>query len=154
MRRLASPAELAGLVGQELGVGRWQQVDQARVEAFAAVTGDHQWIHVDAGRAATGPYGGTLAHGMLTLALVPPMIAEVVDVGGCLLTVNREICRARFLSPVRAGDRVRGRVTLAASRPRARDYQEARYAVTVETEGNAEPALRAEAILLYRSVAD
>lgn len=136
-------------IGQELGVSPWRAVEQATIDAFAEVTGDHQWIHVDAERAARGPYGGTIAHGLLTLSLLPAMRAaagvQPVDAGRA---VNYGYDRVRFLAPVRAGARLRVRVVLTAVTPKG-DGVLATTRNTVEIEGEAAPALVAEALTLY-----
>jgi acyl dehydratase len=149
MTRLGMPDDLLPLIGTELGVSTWFDVTQERVDAFAEATGDHQWIHVDPVRAGTGPYGGPVAHGMFVIALVPPMIAEVVDVAGAGLVLNKGLGRIRFNAPVRVGDRVRGRVTLTSGRPRPRGYFEAVFDVELEIDKGSTSALRAEVVFLY-----
>jgi acyl dehydratase len=151
MMRLARPVELTALVGQEIGVSSWQLMSQQRVDAFADATGDHQWIHVDPGRAAAGPFGVPLAHGFLGLALVPMMIFEVVEVGGVDLILNKGVGKSRFTTPVRVGDRVRGRITLVSARIRPRDYWECVFAADVEIDGRSDPALHTEITFLYQA---
>ncbi|SCG49659.1 Acyl dehydratase [Micromonospora siamensis] len=153
MRRVATPAELAGLVGQELGCSAWQLVDQRRVDTFAEVTGDHQWIHTRPDLAAAGPYGTTLAHGFLALSLTSAMIFEVLAVDGVELILNKGVGRLRFSNPVRVGDRVRGRVVLTAAQSRPRGWWEAVFTVHVEV-ADAEPALRADLTFLYQAAPD
>ena len=143
-------ATLADLVGQELGVSGWTTVDQARIDAFAAVTGDDQWIHVDVERARReSPFGGTVAHGYLTLSLLPALRAEVgfapSDAGPA---VNYGLDRVRFLAPVRAGARVRVRVVLEGAEPKGRGAL-VKTRNTVEVEGADDPALVADALTLY-----
>ena len=106
-------------VGEEVGPGEWVELTQDRVDTFAAATGDHQWIHVDAERAAAGPYGGTIAHGYLTLSLVPVLGADVVAWEGCSAKINYGTDKVRFPQPLRVGARmrVRGRVSDAQETP-------------------------------------
>lgn len=140
---------LAALAGQTVGVSAWQAVSQPMVDAFAEVTGDRQWIHTDPRRAADGPFGGPVAHGMLTLAAVPPMIMEVLRVEDADLVVNKGFDRVRLARPVPVGARVRGVVLLRHARSRPRGYHEVGLSVTVEVEGSSGAALTAEAVLLY-----
>lgn len=107
-------AELRPLVGTHLGSSGWVTVDQARIDAFADATGDHQWIHVDPARAATGPFGGTVAHGYLTLSLLIPLWTDILTVHSVHTKVNYGLGRVRFPAPVPAGSRVRATATLAA----------------------------------------
>jgi len=143
-------AELAARVGQELGVSDWITIDQARIDAFARCTGDNQWIHVDVERARReSPFGGTVAHGYLTLSLVAPTALEVV-VGGLAVrqAVNYGLDKVRFLAPVRAGRRVRNRIVLVA----VEDKGEGRFLLTtentIEIEAERKPALAATALAL------
>jgi acyl dehydratase len=141
---IATPAALADFVGQEVGVSGWMDVTQARITAFADVTEDHQWIHEDAERAAReSPFGGTIAHGFLTLSLLSALAAQAVEVGGARLTVNYGFDRVRFVSPVPAGSRVRARLTLAAVAPLPGGGVEAAWDVTVERDGGDRPCLTA-----------
>jgi len=106
--------ELPGRVGQELGTSDWVEVDQSRIDAFAQATGDHQWIHVDVKRAATGPFGGTVAHGFLTLSLLASMVSSAFVVRDSRMGVNYGLNRVRFPAPVPAGSRLRGHFKLLA----------------------------------------
>ncbi|MCD0445696.1 MaoC family dehydratase [Glycomyces sp. A-F 0318] len=142
-----SPAGLAAAVGAE-ATGEWLAVDQARIDAFADATGDHQWIHVDPERAKAGPFGAPIAHGYLTLSLLPRLTKGLFDIGGLAMSVNYGLDRLRFLQPVAAGSRVRAVVKLASAEPTGRGVR-AGYAVTVEIEGSGKPALVAETITLY-----
>ena len=119
MAREVTVAELRGLGQTDLGESGWLVIDQDRVNGFADVTEDHQWIHVDGERAAQGPFGTTIAHGYLTLSLVPRLLEEVVVVTDQVRGTNYGIDRARFTSPVPVGSRVRlrGRLLDARSRP-------------------------------------
>jgi len=109
---VTSVPELRAAVGTDLGPGDWLLVDQARIDAFADATGDHQWIHVDPVRAAAGPFGGTVAHGYLTLSLVPVLIGPLVRLAGVRMGVNYGLNRVRFPAPVPAGSRVRATMRL------------------------------------------
>ena len=107
MRTFASVDELAAAVGEPLGPGPWLRIDQGRVDAFAEATGDPQWIHVDPVRAATGPYGGTVAHGYLTLSLLPLLTRDLYQVRGAVMGVNYGLNRVRFPAPVPVGASIR-----------------------------------------------
>ena len=136
-------------LGQELGVSPWRAVEQPALDAFADVTGDHQWIHTDPARARSGPYGGTIAHGLLTLSLLPAMRTEAgLAVRDAARVVNYGYDRVRFLAPVRAGARLRVRVALTAIDAKAGGVL-ATTRNTVEIEGEDRPALVADALTLY-----
>ena len=140
---------LSDHIGRELGVSPWLAVEQPTVDAFADVTGDHQWIHVDAERAKQGPYGGTIAHGLLTLSLLPALRAKVgMMPEGVSRAVNYGYNRVRFLAPVLVGSRVRVRVVLASIADKG-DNVLATTQNTVEIEGESKPALVADALTLY-----
>jgi acyl dehydratase len=148
-RRVTSVGELSDLVGQEIGVGPWLEVTQARVNAFADVTGDHQFIHVDPERAAATPFGGPVAHGYLTLSLLPFLGQRQEGVQLDLSTrvrVNYGLNRVRFPAPVRVGKRIRLRSTLLAVEPVAEDVYQLVYRQTVEIEGEPKPAMVAETV--------
>jgi acyl dehydratase len=144
-------AELAKHVGEEIGASSWTLLDQARINEFAHCTGDHQWIHVDTERAAReSPFGGTIAHGFLTLSLLAPTGFEV------LLTriapksvVNYGLEKVRFMAPVRSGKRVRNRIKLAAVEARGADRYLVTTENTLEIEGETRPALIASAIAMF-----
>jgi acyl dehydratase len=142
---------LPEFVGRELGVSEWREVDQALIDAFADVTGDHQWIHVDAERArAESPYGAPIAHGLLTLSLLPAMRAEVgVVPEGVGRVLNYGYDRVRFLAPVKAGARVRARVALLDAQPKG-DGVLVTTRNTVEVAGEEKPALVADALTLLQ----
>ena len=144
----ASPAALLDAVGTDLGASDWITVDQQRIDRFADATGDHQWIHVDPDRAAGGPFGGTIAHGYLSLSLLAPLMFDVLHVEACALVVNAGSDRVRFLTPVRAGSRIRAHATLAGAERIATGVR-ARTAVTVEIEGAEKPALVAETLTVF-----
>ncbi|GAB3681636.1 MaoC family dehydratase [Actinocorallia lasiicapitis] len=138
---------LAAAVGTELGVSDWITIDQDRVDRFADATEDHQWIHVDAERAAEGPYGRTIAHGFLTLSLIS-YFGQVARVEGVRMGVNYGLDRVRFITPVPVGSRVRGRTVLSAAHPVEGGLQTVRT-ITVEIEGAARPACVAESLVRY-----
>jgi acyl dehydratase len=144
-RRFARLAELQPLVGQELGTSDWITVDQRRIDLFAEATDDHQWIHVDAARAAAGPFGATVAHGFLTLGLLAPMFASGFVVDDTRMGINYGLNRVRFPAPVRVGSRVRGRFKLLAFEPLEGGAQ-LTVQVTVELEGSDKPACIAESV--------
>lgn len=137
--------DLIPLVGREIGVSSWFLIDQARVDAFAAVTEDRQFIHVDPLRAAQTPFGGTVAHGFLTLSLLSMMAYEVAPVLENLVAgINYGFDKVRFLTPVRTGSRVRGRFTLAEAALKEPGRWLIRYQVAMEIEGADKPALIAD----------
>jgi len=139
-------AELKAQEGSEVGVSCWFDITQARIDTFAEVTEDTFFIHLDAERAAREtPYGGTIAHGFLTLSLFSAMAYNAVPrIAGALRSVNYGFNRLRFVSPVRSGSRVRGRFTLTRADDSKPGEVTLDYAVTVEIEGEARPALAAE----------
>ncbi|MGB0498819.1 MAG: MaoC family dehydratase [Rubricella sp.] len=135
--------------GEEIGLSRWFTIDQPRIDAFARVTEDEQFVHVDAVRAAEGPFGGTVAHGFLTLSMLSAMAYDALpDVAGSVASVNYGFDRIRFLSPVPSGARLRGRFTLEETREAA-VYRDLILAVTVEIEGADRPALAARWIIRH-----
>jgi acyl dehydratase len=143
-RRTTGP-ELAALAGEEIGVSSWTLIDQARIDAFADVTEDWQFIHVDPAKAEATPFGGTIAHGFLTLSLLPKMAYEVIPViDGVQVAVNYGFDKVRFLQPVRSGERVRGRFRLAEASLKDANRWLVRYTVTVEIEDGLRPALIAD----------
>jgi acyl dehydratase len=142
---LASLDEIAAKVGQELGASGWLTVDQAAIDAFADVTQDHQFIHTDPEAAARTPFGGTVAHGFLTLSLLSRMAADVMLVpNGLKMAVNYGFERVRFIAPVRSGSRVRGRFVLASAQEKRPGQWQFVHQVTVEIEGEDKPALTAD----------
>ncbi|HEX8089001.1 MAG TPA: MaoC family dehydratase [Blastocatellia bacterium] len=142
--------ELKSLSGQEVGASDWFEVTQERINAFADATEDHQWIHLDALRAKTdSPFKTTIAHGFLTLSLLPRLAAEAVTVRGDFkMGINYGLNRLRFVSPVTSGSRVRARLTLQAVEEVAGGIQ-ITWAVTVEAEGAQKPSLVAEWLVRY-----
>ena len=141
---IATLAEIESRMGGEVGVSDWIMLDQPRIEAFAEATEDRQFIHVDPASAAQTPFGGTIAHGFLTLSLLSRMAAEAMLVpDGIKMIVNYGLDRVRFLAPVRSGKRVRGRFTLDLVEQKAPGQLLMRHLVTVEIEGEEKPALTA-----------
>jgi acyl dehydratase len=143
MRVFNGVDELRGAVGETIGESGWFTVDQSRIDGFADATDDHQWIHVDADKAATGPFGTTIAHGFLTLSLLPVLIKDVYSVEGTNMGINYGLNRVRFTSPVPVGSKVRGVVELADVSDVTGGVQ-ITTKVTVEIEGAERPALVAE----------
>lgn len=135
--------------GQELGVSSWMTVDQATIDAFAEATGDHQWIHVDPERAAQSPFGSTIAHGLLTLSLMPAMRAEIggLPTEGVGQVINYGYDEVRFLAPVKVGSRIRLRAEVLEARPRARGAL-VKTRNTTEIEGGKKPAMVADSLVL------
>ncbi len=141
---VASLDDIRARVGSEVGVSSWLTMDQGRIDAFANATEDRQFIHVDPEAAALTPFGGTIAHGFLTLSLLSRMAAEAMLVpDGVKMAVNYGLDRVRFLSPVGSGRRVRGRFTLDSIEEKAPGQWLLRHIVTVEIEGEDKPALTA-----------
>ncbi len=142
-----SADDLAAAVGTHLGFSDWLTVDQHRIDTFADATGDHQWIHVDRERAAAGPFGTTIAHGFLTLSLVPRLLRDLVDYPAWPVRINYGSDRVRFLAPVPVDSRVRAGAELVAVRPSGTGTQ-VTVSVTVEIEGSDKPALVAQTLTL------
>lgn len=143
MRVFEGVADLEKAVGTHLGHSEWHTIDQDQIDAFAAATGDDQWIHVDPVKAAEGPFGSTVAHGFLTLSLLPILTWQVYTVEGVKMIVNYGADKLRFPSPVPVGSRVRAGVELNAVTPITRGYQIA-LRVTIEREGGDKPACVAD----------
>jgi acyl dehydratase len=142
---VVSLEEIRAHVGEEIGVSSWLTVDQERIDAFAEATEDRQFIHTDPAAAAQTPFGGTIAHGFLSLSLLSRMGAEVMLIPeGVKMAVNYGLDRVRFLAPVKAGSQVRGRFTLDSVEEKAPGQILMRHTVTVEIEGEDKPALTAQ----------
>jgi acyl dehydratase len=141
-------SQLGERIGHELGVSDWVTIDQSRIDKFAACTGDHQWIHVDVERAEReSPYGGAVAHGYLTLAMVAPLAMQIgVLPKDAAAGLNYGVDKARFLAPVPAGARVRLRVVLTGVEPKDGGQAIMKTRNTMEVEGSDKPALVAEAL--------
>jgi acyl dehydratase len=145
MRTFETIAELQGLVGQEIGTSEWITVTQERIQLFADATNDHQWIHVDPERAKAGPFGATIAHGFLTLSLLPEMSASAFSVRGTRMGVNYGLNKVRFPAPVQSGSRLRGRFKLTNYEPLEGGAQ-LTVEVTMEREGSDKPVCVAESV--------
>jgi acyl dehydratase len=145
MNTYSKLSELQALVGSTLGSSDWQSVDQARIDQFAAVTGDDQWIHVDPVRAAAGPFGTTVAHGHLTLSLVPVMVRTAFKIADVRMSVNYGLNRVRFPAPVPVGSRLRGHFKLMSFEPIPGGAQII-VEVTSEREGHSKPVCVAESV--------
>lgn len=143
------PEELLACVGEVLGESEWITVEQSRIDQFAEATGDHQWIHVDPLRAASGPYGTCIAHGYLTLSLAPVFVEQVITIEKFDAAVNYGLNKVRFPAPVPVGSRVRATVELASAQAKASGV-EAVYRLTYEVEGGERPACVAEMVVIYR----
>ena len=140
-------SDMATAVGTELGPSPWLTVEQSRIDAFAEATGDHQWIHVDIERAASGPFGRTIAHGYLTLAMVPQLLAEILVVTGRSSGVNYGMEKVRFINPVREGARIRMSGRIAGASPRSGGMQY-RLELVIELEGSEKPAMAGDFLVL------
>jgi acyl dehydratase len=139
---------LTGLIGQRLEPSSWVEVDQQRIDAFAAATGDHQWIHTDPARAKDGPFGGTIAHGYLTLSLLIPMWTEILDVREVTTKINYGLNKVRFPAPVPAGSKLRATATLAAVDPVPGGAQLTADLI-IEIEGAAKPTCIAQLLVRF-----
>ncbi len=140
---------LQDLVGTEIGVSDWLEITQDRVDAFADATDDHQWIHVDPAKAAAGPFGGTIAHGFLTLSLTVTLGAQVeLDVGSPRMAINYGLEKVRFPAPVPVGSRIRARVALVSATDVEGGIQVNRR-ITIDVEGGEKPGMVAETVSRY-----
>ncbi|HEX6491946.1 MAG TPA: MaoC family dehydratase [Candidatus Dormibacteraeota bacterium] len=148
MERFESPEALRQAAGTHLGQSAWRVIDQDQVNRFADATGDHQWIHVDLERAAAGPFGGTIAHGFLTLSMLPEMVFELLSVGGVRMVINYGLNRVRFVNPVRVGSRVRAGAELT-SVEEVKGGLQALVTVTFEIDGEDKPACVAESLMRF-----
>ncbi|CAN5507081.1 3-hydroxyacyl-thioester dehydratase HtdZ [soil metagenome] len=151
MRTFDSVDALAAAKGEELGSSEWVTISQDEVNLFADATGDHQWIHVDAEKAAKGPFGTTIAHGFMTLALLPRLMHQIFAVNGVKLGINYGLNKVRFPSPVPVGSKVRATSTLTDVQEVAPGTVQATVTTTIEIEGAAKPACVAESIVRYVS---
>ncbi|MFF7850123.1 MaoC family dehydratase [Streptomyces cinereoruber] len=147
-RIFTSAEELRAGVGEQLGHSDWLEVDQKRIDLFAEATGDHQWIHVDPERAAAGPFGTTIAHGYLTLSLLPVFVPQVLAVEGVRMGINYGTEKVRFPAPVPVGSRLRATAVLAKVEEVSGGVQ-VTAAVTVEREGSEKPVCVAESVSRY-----
>jgi acyl dehydratase len=146
MKTFQTLTELSALVGQEVAVSDWISITQERIDQFAQATGDRQWIHVDEERARQGPFGSTIAHGLLTLSLIPAFFDSAMCVLETRMGVNYGLNRVRFTAPVPVGSRLRARLTLLSSEPIEQNGFQMVWSVSVEREGAAKPVCVAESI--------
>ncbi|MGH7911666.1 MAG: MaoC family dehydratase [Candidatus Dormibacteraceae bacterium] len=146
MRVFEGADELRAAAGEVLGTSDWMLVDQARIDAFADASDDHQWIHVNPQLAAAGPFGRTVAHGLLTLSLVPAMHGSIFRVHGARLMINYGLNKVRYPAPVPSGSKVRGTATLVKVEAVEGGVQ-ATLSTTVEVEGSAKPVCVCESVL-------
>lgn len=147
MRVFEGLDQVEAAIGEHVGYSEWMVITQERIDAFAEATGDHQWIHVDPARAADGPYGATIAHGYLTLSLLPVLGAEVLDIRGFSMMINYGLEKVRFPAAVPVGSRIRAGIELTSLQRKSSGVQ-LNSVVTVEIEGADRPALVAEAVRL------
>jgi acyl dehydratase len=144
-------SDLTAYVGKEVGVSDWFTVTQEQIDKFADATGDHQWIHVDPERAAAGPFGKTIAHGFMTLALLPRLQHEMYTVNGIKLAINYGLNKVRFPAPVPVGSKVRAQSSLVSVDDLGNGAVQATVSTTVEIDGSPKPACVAESIVRYIS---
>ena len=147
MRTFANLDELAAAKGEHLGFGPWHEVTQQEINLFADATGDHQWIHVDLEKAARGPFGAPVAHGYLTLSLIPLLVRDIYTVQGLTMGVNYGLNKVRFPTPVKVGSRVRAGAELTGITDMPQGKQ-AVVKVVVEIDGEPKPACVAETVVL------
>ncbi len=147
MKTFQTLSELAACVGQEVAVSDWLTITQEQVNLFAQATGDHQWIHVDPEKARAGPFGGPIAHGFLTLSLLPAFFESSLDIVQSRMGVNYGLNRVRFTAPVPVGSRLRARLKLLACEPIDNEGQQMTWEVTVEREGATRPVCVAESLV-------
>ena len=147
MKTFQTLSELATCTGQEVAVSEWITITQAQVNLFAEATGDHQWIHTDAEKAAAGPFGTTIAHGFLTLSLLPRFFDTSMEIIESRMGVNYGLNKVRFMAPVPVGSRLRGRMKLLSAEPIVGEGMQLAWEVTVEREGAAKPVCVAESLV-------
>ncbi|WP_097459867.1 MaoC family dehydratase [Mangrovitalea sediminis] len=150
MQRIAGIEALHSLIGQELGTSPWLNIDQARIQAFADATDDHQWIHLDQARAKQqSPFGTTIAHGFLTLSMLPYLNQQIFALDNISATINYGMNRVRFTAPVPSGANIRTRVTLTAVEPQGDQGVRATFETHIEIEGQDRPACIAEHLAVF-----
>jgi acyl dehydratase len=147
MKTFQTLSELAACVGQEVAVSDWLTVTQAQINQFAEATGDHQWIHVDPEKARAGPFGAPIAHGFLTLSLLPKFFESSFEIVQSRMGVNYGLNKVRFTAPVPVGSRLRARMKLLASEPIDNEGVQMTWEVRVEREGLAKPVCIAESLV-------
>lgn len=148
MKVFTGLGELSAAEGVDLGASEWIEVDQERIDLFAEATGDHQWIHVDPDRAKDGPFGGTIAHGFLTLSMMPVLQQQLYRVDGITMAVNYGLNKVRFVTPVHVGARIRARARIGAVTPLDGALQIELH-TTFEVEGSDKPVCIAESIARF-----
>ena len=146
MKTFQTLSDLAACTGQEVAVSDWLTITQQQVNLFADATGDHQWIHVDPERAAAGLFGGTIAHGFLTLSLLPKFFESSFEIIESRMGVNYGLNKVRFMAPVPVGSRLRARMKLLSAEPIEGNGLQMAWEVTVEREGAAKPVCVAESL--------
>ena len=146
MKTIQTLAEMPALIGQEVVVSDWVTITQQQVNLFAEATGDHQWIHVDVERAKAGPFGAPIAHGFLTLSLLPRFFESSLTIAETRMGVNYGLNKVRFVSPVPVGSRLRARMKLLACDPIDKNGMQMTWEVTTEREGGSKPVCVAESI--------
>ncbi|MDI9951351.1 MaoC family dehydratase [Rhodococcus sp. IEGM 1305] len=146
---LDTPTALLDLSGHTLGTTDWLDITQDQVNRFADATDDHQWIHTDPARAAEGPFGGTIAHGYLTLSLAPMVLAEVLEIDDTTAALNYGLNKVRFPAPVPVGARLRATVTVTSAQQKPAGIETV-FGLTYEVEGGGRPACIADVVVLYR----
>jgi len=147
MKTFQTLSELSACIGQEVAVSDWLTITQAQVNLFAEATGDHQWIHVDPEKARSGPFGEPIAHGFLTLSLLPKFFESSFEIVQSRMGVNYGLNKVRFTAPVPVGSRLRARMKLLASQPLENDGVQMTWEVTVEREGSGKPVCVAESLV-------
>ena len=151
MKTFATLADLVACQGQDVATSDWVQMTQERVGRFADATSDHQWIHVDPDRARSGPFGTTIAHGFLTLSLIPHFLETALRVEGLRMVVNYGLNKVRFTAPGPEGSRIRAHLHLMAVQTLEPDGLQLSWRITMELEGASKPACVAEALVRYYS---
>lgn len=147
MKTFQTLSDLAACTGQEVAVSDWLTITQQQVNLFAEATGDHQWIHVEPEKAAAGPFGTTIAHGFLTLSLLPMFFESSMEIIECRMGVNYGLNKVRFTAPVPVGSRLRARMTLLSAEPIEGNGLQMAWNVTVEREGADKPVCVAESLV-------
>ena len=147
MKIFQTLSDLAACVGQEVAVSDWITITKQQVDLFADATGDHQWIHVDPAKAAAGPFGGAIAHGFLTLSLLPRFFESSFEVAASRMGVNYGLNKVRFMAPVPVGSRLRARMKLLSAEPIDGSGMQMAWEVTVEREGAKKPVCVAESLV-------
>ena len=147
MKTFQTLSDVTACIGQEVATSDWITITQQQINLFAEATGDHQWIHVDPEKAAAGPFGGTIAHGFLTLSLIPKFFESSFEILDSRMGVNYGLNKVRFIAPVPVGSRLRARMKLLAAELIDQSGLQMTWEVTVEREGSAKPVCVAESLL-------